>query len=265
MNIQLKDLIDVLALYNITAQISDFKFFINGYDDKTSEMKMIIKVDFVNRSPVVVKFLRENRHPHNKIENQSKFSEYLRNQGILTPKRYTSGDNHCIKYKLNDMCLDVTVEDYLGEEIKTIDFKLAYKIGQLMARIHYISERGNCHIGANTIFNVVGYNEVIGYDKFVELGERGKIDSEMYQKIKKVYSDKLKRIKLLWDKLPKYATQGDCSINNLTYIGEELGIFDYNIAGDETLIGDMVLEGLLTANEMDLAEGLPKLISMKIP
>ena len=97
MNIQLKDLIDVLALYNITAQISDFKFFINGYDDKTSEMKMIIKVDFVNRSPVVVKFLRENRHPHNKIENQSKFSEYLRNQGILTPKRYTSGDNHCIE------------------------------------------------------------------------------------------------------------------------------------------------------------------------
>jgi len=41
------------------------------------------------------------------------------------------------------MCLDVTVEDYLGEEIKTIDFKLAYKIGQLVAKIHYISERGN--------------------------------------------------------------------------------------------------------------------------
>ena len=46
------------------------------------------------------------------------------------------------------------------------------------------------------------------------------------------------------------------SIVLLSTIGEELGIFDYNIAGDETLVGDMVLEGLLTANEMDLAEGL---------
>jgi Ser/Thr protein kinase RdoA (MazF antagonist) len=263
-NIQLENLIDVLALYNIIDQISDFKFFINSYNDKTSEMKVITKVDFANRNSLVVKFVREDRHPHNIIEKQSKFSEYLRGQGILTPRRYISGDNHCIKYKLKDMCLDVTVEDYLGEEIKNMDFKIAYKIGQLIARIHNISEKGNCHIGANTIFNVAGYNEVIGYDGFVELGESGKIDSEIYQKIKKVYSDKLKRIKLLWGKLPKYATQGDCSINNLTYIGEELGIFDYNIAGDETLVGDMVLEGLLTANEMDLAEGLSDRERMEI-
>lgn len=167
-----------------------------------------------------------------------------------------SGNSYCIKYKLNDMFLDVTVEDYLGEEIKTIDFKLAYEIGQLMAKIHNISEKGHCYIGANTIFNVVGYNEVSGYDEFVKLGESGKIDSEMYQKIKKIYCIKIQRIKLLWDKLPRYATQGDFSINNLTYIGEELGIFDYNIAGDETFVGDMVLEGLLTANEMDLADSL---------
>lgn len=255
-NIELENLVDVLALYNITEQISDFKFFINWYNDKTSEMKVIAKIDFVNRSPLIVKLVREDRHPHDVIEKQSEFSEYLRNQGILTPKRYISGDSYCIKYKLSDIYLNVTVEDYFGEEIKTIDFKLAYKIGQLIARTHIISEKGNCHIEANTIFNVVGYNEVIGYDKFVEFGENGKIDSEMYQKIKKVYSDKLERIKLLWDRLPKYAIQGDCSINNLTYIGEEVGIFDYNIAGDETLVGDMVLEGLLTANEMDLAEGL---------
>lgn len=256
MDIKLDNLNDVLALYKIIGQISDFEFFINGYDEKTSEMKVIIKVLFMDRNPLVVKFIRENRHPHNEIEKQSKFSEYLRSQGILTPKRYISGDNYCIKYTLNDRCLDVTVEDYLGEKIKTIDFKLAYKIGQLVARIHNISEKGNCYIGTNTIFNVVGYNEVSGYDQFVELGESGKIDSEMYKKIVKIYSDKLEKIKLSWDKLPRYATQGDFSINNLTFIGDELGIFDYNIAGDETLVGDMVLEGLLSANEMDLAEGL---------
>lgn len=256
MNIELINLTDVLALYDITEQISDYKFFINGYNNETSEMKVIVKVQFQNRDPLVLKFVRENHHPHHIIEKQSEFSEYLRHNGILTPKRYRSGNRYCITYTLNDIYLDVTVEDYLGEAIKTINYKHAYQIGQLMARIHNISEKGNCNIGAETIFNVVGYNEVSGYDRFVELGERGKIDSEMYRKIKEIYSEKIERIKLLWHKFPRFATQGDFSINNLSYVGEELGIFDYNIAGDVTLVGDLVLEGLLTANEMDLDTGL---------
>lgn len=61
---------------------------------------------------------------------------------------------------------------------------------------------------------------------------------------------------MYWEGLPRYATQGDISINNLSFVGEELAIFDYNIAGDETLVGDMVLERLLVANEMDLSNGL---------
>ena len=59
-----------------------------------------------------------------------------------------------------------------------------------------------------------------------------------------------------WGKLPRFATQGDISINNLSYTEGNQRIFDYNIAGDETLVGDMVLEGLLTANEMDLSDEL---------
>jgi len=255
-NIEIKNLVNALNLYNITSQITDFKFFINDYNNKTSEVKVITKVEFSNRTPLVVKFIKENNHPHHIIEKQSIFSEYLRSQGILTPKRYMRGENYCAKFQLGSMSLDVTVEDYWGEEIKTIDYRLAYKIGQLMARIHCISEKGNCYIGNSTIFNIVGYNEVSGFNKFVELGESVSIDSFMYQKIKEIYTAKLEKIKLSWNRLSRYATQGDISINNLTYIGEEIGIFDYNIAGDETFVGDMVLEGLLTANEMDLAHGL---------
>lgn len=256
MNIQLKNLIDVLAVYNITELISNFSFFSNTYNDKTSEMKAIIKVEFFDRNPLVVKFVRENNHPHNIIENQSIFSEYLRSQGILTPKRYMSESEYCIRHELNNILFDVTVEDYFGVEIKTIDFKLAYMIGQLMGKIHRISEKGNCHIGSGTIFNVVGYNEVSGFNSFFELGEGSKIDPVMYRKIKTLYIAKLEKIKSSWAKLPRYATQGDISINNLSFVGENIGIFDYNIAGDETLVGDMVLEGLLTANEMDLSNGL---------
>ena len=255
-NIDRNNLLEVLSMYNINEQISDFSFFINWYDNNASEMKVITKVTFSDRMPLVIKFVNEKKHPPKIIENQSIFSEHLRSQGILTPKRYMSNKKYCIKYELNNMPVYVTVEDYFGDEIKTIDFNLAFKIGQLLARIHRISQKGKCHIGAGTIFNVTGYNEVSGYDCFTELGEAEKIDSVMYQKIKSLYQRKLDKINEVWDKLPKSATQGDISINNLTLVGDEIGIFDYNIAGDETLVGDMVLEGLLTANEMDLSDGL---------
>ena len=256
MNIGLENIKEVLALYNIKGQVSNIYDFIHYYDAKSMEIKIISKVEFTNRNSIVIKFVRENEHPSHIIESQSVFSEYLREQGILTPKRYVSEGRYCLNYKLNNMDIDITVEDYIGEEIKTIDFNLAYKLGQLMGKIHRISENGNCLIGNSTIFDLVGYNEVSGYNTFRELGEVGKIDAVMYLKIKGLYTERLERVKLSWSKLPRFATQGDISINNLSYTGENIGIFDYNIAGDETLVGDMVLEGLLTANEMDLSDGL---------
>lgn len=78
----------------------------------------------------------------------------------------------------------------------------------------------------------------------------------LYDKIIKLYGERSEKLKRVWDKLPKYATQGDYSINNLTCVNGAIHIFDYNIAGDEVLVSDMIIEGLFIAQEMDLCEGL---------
>ncbi len=62
-------------------------------------------------------------------------------------------------------------------------------------------------------------------------------------------------LRSVWDKLPAAAVQGDISINNLSVGENGLIVFDYNNAGDEVLVSDLVLEGLLTAYEMDLPAG----------
>lgn len=256
MNLETKDIVNILASYDIHSEIDSFTYFINGYNEETAELKMIVRVNFHERTPLVIKCIREDEHPNNIIEEQSCFSEQLRGKGILTPKRYLCGNYYCSVYKLGDLILDITVEDYFGEEIKVIDKNLAYKIGRLMGENHRIAEENSLHISAKTIFNVTGYNEVSGYETFKEFGNSGFIEKDAFDRICALYDEKLDRIKSVWGNLPKYATQGDYSVNNLVYIDNEIGIFDYNIAGDETLIGDMILEGLLTANEMDLAEGL---------
>lgn len=255
MNVSLENINEILSLYNIQGQVSGIHNFIHYYDEKSVEAKIICKVEFMNRDPLVVKLIKEREHPSHKIESQSVFSEYIRGQGVLTSKRYASDGKYCVNYDLNSVEVDVTIEDFLGDELKAIDFTLCCKIGQLLGKIHRISEDGQCLIGSSTIFDFLGYNEVSGYTTFCELGEAGKIDTAIYLKITELYSKRIENVRRSWSKLPRFATQGDISINNLTYIGEDLGIFDYNIAGDATLIGDMVLEGLLTANEMDLVDG----------
>lgn len=254
MNIGVENIKDVISLYNIKGQVSTVYDFIHYRDE--NEIKIISKVDFTDRDSIVIKFVREVKHPSHIIESQSAFSEYLRSQGVLTPRRYMIEEKYCLQYKLDHMYVDITVEDYIGEEIRTLDAHLATKVGELMGKIHTISENGDCLIGQRTIFDLLGYNEVSGYKTFCELGETHKIDATMYRKIKELYYKRLEKIKVHWNSLPRFATQGDISINNLTYAGDTIGIFDYNIAGDETLVGDMVLEGLLLAYEMDLSLGL---------
>lgn len=254
MTICVENINEVLSLYCIEGQVSTVYDFIHYRDE--NEIKIISKVDFTDRDSLVIKFVREDKHPSHTIESQSAFSEYLRSQGISTPRRYMSEGKYCLHYKLDHMYVDITVEDYIGEEIRTLDAHLATKVGGLMGKIHTISENGNCLIGQRTIFDLLGYNEVSGYNTFCDLGETHKIDATMYQKIKELYHKRLENIRVHWNTLPRFATQGDISINNLTYVGDAIGIFDYNIAGDETLVGDMVLEGLLLAYEMDLSHGL---------
>lgn len=260
MDIGVKDISKVLFFYNINYDVVNHNFFINGFDEKTLEAKFVIKADLSNSQSFVVKFIRQNMNPHDVIEKQSRFSEHLRSRGILVPKRYKNNGVFCSTCSLNGLMFDVTVEDYVGEEIKFIDNNLVYKVGQLMARNHCIAEEDKLLINASTLFDAVGHNEVSGYNDLVRLKNEGLINQKIFNDINSVYEKKINRLKTLWGVLPKYATQGDYSLNNLTFIGNELGVFDFNNAGDETLIGDMILEGLLVAYEhddlaSDLADG----------
>ncbi|MEK5061710.1 hypothetical protein BK126_10035 [Paenibacillus sp. FSL H7-0326] len=183
MKITLQHIQEILSEYRISARIVDTHHYIEQYrDHPTFRAKFILRVDFLDHKSVVMKLVQQEEHPRLIIEQQSIFSELMRRNGILTPKRYIAGEHYCISYVINDLSLDVTVEEYLGEEIKTIDIEIAGKAGQLMGRMHAISEKEGAHIRVDSIFNVVGYNEVSGYERFRELGEAGQLNLMKYRR-----------------------------------------------------------------------------------
>lgn len=244
----------VLETYGLDTAFRGQTAYINRHG-KDNFVKVILSVFLENGQRVVIKILREEEvllKERAKIENQSAFSEFMRRNGIKTPKRYTANGRYCNEYVYNDLPCNVTVEDWCGEEITEINADIAYKIGELLARMHVISLENKQKIGRGTLFSAAYCNDVDCFQKFCEICKNEKLDQIVVEQIKELHNEKLNALRAVWDALPKAAVQGDISINNLVYGEKELSVFDYNNAGDEVLVSDLVLEGLLTAYEMDI-------------
>lgn len=252
----------VLKLYELDTAFNEQKEYINYNGEHGDNLvKVILSVLLENGKRVVIKILHEQDDllkDRAKIEKQSAFSEFMRQNGIKTPVRYMANGNYCNEYIYNNLPCNVTVEDWCGEEIMEINTDISYKIGELMARMHIISLDNKCEIGCGTLFSAAYWNDVDSFQDFCEIGKNENLDQTIVEQIKKLHDEKLEAIRAIWDRLPRAAVQGDISINNLVYGEKELTVFDYNNAGDEVLISDLVMEGLLTAYEMDLPEGAEK-------
>lgn len=249
----------ILERYGLDAAFGEQKEYISYSGEHGDNLvKVILSVLLENGKRVVIKILHEQEdllRDRAKIEKQSAFSELMRQNGIKTPMRYMANGRYCNEYVYNSIPCNVTVEDWCGEEITEINTDIAYKIGELMARMHMISLKNNCGIGCGTLFSAAYQNDVDAFAQFCKLGKNENLDQATIAQIKKLHDEKLEALRAVWDKLPRAAVQGDISINNLVDGKDELIVFDYNNAGDEVLISDLVMEGLLTAYEMDLPEG----------
>ena len=230
------------------------------FSDEEGYRKLIAGVTASDGRHVVVKLVHEDDDlavEQQKIERQSCYSERLRSYGIATPKRYTVDDRYCVLSPLNGDAVCATVEDWCGCEVQSISVPLAYRIGRLLAKIHSISLQDGFRIGTGTLFGAATKNDVNAFNRLISICEDPRIDQEIFAQIQRLYQSKMDALRSVWSRLPVAATQGDISINNLVDTGETLIVFDYNNAGDEVLVSDMVLEGLLTAYEMDLPENTP--------
>ena len=250
---------EILQLYGFTEKAMEQKMYIHAIEDN-GWLKLIFRITLESGKMLVIKILHEDEdlaEECQKVEKQSIFSEVMRSNGIRTPARYQANGKYCNEYVYHNLPCIVTAEDWCGEEITEINTAIAYQIGELMARMHNISLASKCEIGHRTLFSAAYWNDVDSFPEFCEITKDEQLDQAVVAQIKALREEKLARIRAVWETLPKAAVQGDISINNLVNTGDGLIVFDYNNAGDEVLISDLVMEGLLTAYEMELPEGTP--------
>ncbi len=256
----------ILQLYGFPRNITEQKSYIHVIEED-GWMKLIFRVTLEDGQRLILKILHEDEDLSaeiEKVEKQSIFSEQMRNSGIRTPKRYQANGRYCNEFVYHDLPCLITIEEWCGEEITEINTKIAYQIGELMAKMHILSLEQNCKIGHGTLFSAAYWNDVDSFPEFCEITKNENLDQDTVAKIKALREEKLSRLRSVWDSLPKAAVQGDISINNLVSEEDGLILFDYNNAGDEVLVSDLVMEGLLTAYEMDLPSDAPENYSKQL-
>lgn len=261
----------ILRRYGVFGSVIENTPIINGQrldmDGVTPRIKSITKVTIENGSSFIVKIVKEKEHPTHIIEQQSVFSQCLHKCGVRVPKRLMADTGkYCSIERVCGNYCSVTVEECLdGKELEFINEKYIAELAQIMANMHSIAVANKCHIDLNTIWNIYDpHSDILqGYQRYSLLpkkyGDSHKaFDWGRYKAIHDTYLQKKNSLQKLWHQLPKYAVQGDFSTNNVI-VHEDAsinGIIDFNIAGDEVLVNDMVTEGIFICYIMDLDKEL---------
>ena len=95
----------VLMLYGFDAAITEQKSYIYAIEDN-GWLKLIFRVTLASGKMLVIKILHEDDDlaaEMKKVENQSIFSELMRNRGIKTPARYQANGKYSNEFTYHDL------------------------------------------------------------------------------------------------------------------------------------------------------------------
>ncbi len=246
----------ILHDYNISERISNIselqRYHYERDNPNSKEVRLILKVDFEDTPSVVIRLKNEKGVTTELIESQSRFSDILNQNGIHTPTQYRANGKFANPYSIDGYDVIVTVEQFVANEIKIVDESVALKTGELLAKTHAIAEQNDIHIKNDVLFNPFEHNDLFAFDTFITLENFFDDDNKiLFRQIVDLYSSYLEVLAPL-RKRRKYAVQGDISNNNLYLTQQgEVGIFDFNRAGDNILFCDAVMQSVFESRLMD--------------
>lgn len=253
------DITKILEDFNIFSEITCVseleRYHYERRDPDTKNVRLIVKVELETGGPLVTRFKNEDDVTIETIESQCRFADEMRKHGIVTPRQYQSDGAFARWYTIDGYDVIVTVEQFAENEIRVVDAELAWKTGELLARMHTIAEQNDLHVKNGVLFDPFQQNDLFDFASFQSIGSAlSGDDKALYDRIIEKYSEYM-AILLPLKERPRYAVQGDISNCNLYRTSSgQIGIFDYNRCGDNELFCDAVMQAMFEARLMDYPE-----------
>ena len=261
-----KDVINCLHKYGLSDRLKVWKILADGPDHPVpyDVIRKIIYIELENGEKLVMKLVREPVFSTEIIENQSAFSDLLMEYGIETPKRKKVQGKYCVFFEKDNLIMDVYIEEWVGEKIPHLTMELYKKTGAVIGRIHAVSQITGFRIGFSLLYNEITERDT-SFSRLWRNGNQNIIPKHLYEEMLEIYNRRLAIIKKVWTELPRAAVQGDIySCNNIANRDGNLVVYDFNLAGDEVLIGDILQCWFRTVFDEKIEEDLEILSKEKM-
>lgn len=249
--IEKEDVQKALRYFGVEQKVAGVKILSDDQEERKGKLavRIVTVAELENQEKLIVKFLNERAFildvthlqiTTETIEKQAAFSEILRREGMIVPKRYQRNQSYCMPMEIEGVPLDVTVEEFLGQPMKEFSPDLFYTYGCLIGKIHRISLEQGCRIDFSIVFQEWKDNRT-EFGKLFSGVKEEILPKELIAQLAKQHDIYKETVMEIWQKLPRSAVQGDLYSNNNVALTEDgIGFYDFNVAADEVLLGDML-------------------------
>ena len=247
--ISIKDVNNILEKYELGNRGKAVAIEILQYYQVDEKICIVILIETILHVRYVMKLLSDKRIC---VEEEEKRSEFSVN-GLPVPQKYKVKNRYIGCFLFSDVEFNVTIEDYFGEDLKTISLGSIKTLGRLLADMHKISINHECHLKKGSTYCAL-FSGRVGIDRIWEENKSTLLEANLYKKVKAVHEMSINKIKNMWTDLPIYAVHGDLGLlSNVTIYNNQYGIIDFNLSGDEVLLNDMLITWYSSIYSFDIA------------
>lgn len=183
----------------------------------------------------------DNHYPQYIIEKQYTFASLLHRYGVHTPFNAQVGGKYCLAIVLKQHLFNVTLETFCGKDLDDVNINIFRSMGRLLGNMHCISENHPVKIGFSTIFKAI-QNKQADLTSVFEREIPQFLQDAQSGILIELHNCLVKDLQSIWDKLPRGAVHGDLGIfNNLVVDSSGIGVIDFNLAGDEVYLGELLI------------------------
>lgn len=250
--ISIKDVNNILEKYELGNRGKVVAIDILQYYQVEEKICIVILIETIHHVRFVIKLLSNKLICVEEEEKRSKFSELLRVNGIPVPQKYKVKNKYIGFFRFSDIEFSVTIEDYFGENLKTISLENIKTLGRLLADMHKISINYEYHLKEGSTYCTL-FSGKVGIEKIWGENKNILLEANLYKKIKATHEMGISKIKNMWSELPVYAVHGDLGLlSNVTIYNNRYGIIDFNLSGDEVLLNDMLITWYSSVYSFDI-------------
>lgn len=237
--IQIADVTDILHKFSCEDIVLEIEML--AYYQELDKTCIIIYSQTSSCKKYVLKLISAGATDISLEESRSSFSEFLRENGVPAPRKYMSNGKYFIEKSIGGIVFLISVEDYFGIDVKEITSKSSFELGRLLGIMHKISLDSDYHLEYGTAYSALKSGKVEFYNIWEEY-EDTIFEQSYLEKIRKLHDCRMRSLTDIWQTLPIASVHGDLGLtSNLVFYNNYYGIIDFNLSGDEPLLGDLLI------------------------